>query len=172
MAQFIYKVRPDGLAVLDVAKLDERLRIAARWLARTQQILVVGRKPIAHQAVERFAELVGARAVTGRFMPGSLTNPTYAHFFEAQVLLVSDPLADRQAVQEAVKAGVPIIAVCDTFNDTRDVDLIIPANNKGRKAVATLFWILTREVLKLRQKIKTDEEFKWTVEQFAGEKLE
>lgn len=169
MKEFIYKIRPDGLAVLNLKKIDERIRIAAKFLARAKKILVVGRKSIVHEPIKKFCEIVGCEAVTGRFMPGTLTNPNYKKFFEAEVVLISDPLIDYQALKEAVKARVPVVAICDTINETKDIDLIIPANNKGKKALATLFWILAREILKERKNIKSNEEFKYKIEDFAKE---
>ena len=169
MKEFIYKVRPDGLAVLNLRKLDEKIRIAGKFLARMEKVLVVGRKSVAQGAVKKFAESIGAKVIVGRFMPGMLTNPNYRNFFEADVIFIVDPLVDYQALKEAVKARVPIVAICDTFNETKDIDFIIPANNKGKLALATLFWILTREVLKERGKIKTDKEFEYTIEDFDKE---
>jgi small subunit ribosomal protein S2 len=168
MKEFIYKVRPDGLAVLNLRKVDERIRVAAKFLARCSKIMVVSRKLIAHEAIKKFGEIVGAEVVAGRFYPGTLTNPNFKKYFEADVILIVDPLVDYQALEEAVKAKVPIIAICDTFNETKNVDLIIPANNKGKKALATLFWLLAREVLKERGNIKSDSEFKYKVEDFGG----
>jgi small subunit ribosomal protein S2 len=169
MKEFIYKVRPDGLAVLNLKKVDERIRIAAKFLARASKILVVGRKSIAHEPIKKFCEIVGCEGVTGRFMPGTLTNPNYKKFFEAEVVLISDPLIDYQALKEAVKARVPVVAICDTMNETKDIDLVIPANNKGKKALGTLFWLLAREILKERGKIKSNEEFKYKIEDFTKE---
>ena len=169
MKEFIYKIRPDGLAVLNLRKLDEKIRIAGKFLARMEKVLVVGRKSVAQGAVKKFAESIGAKVIVGRFMPGMLTNPNYRNFFEADVVFIVDPLVDYQALKEAVKARVPIVAICDTFNETKDIDFIIPANNKGKLALATLFWILTREVLKERGKIKTDKEFEFTIEDFDKE---
>jgi small subunit ribosomal protein S2 len=169
MKEFIYKVRPDGLAVLNLRKIDERIRIAAKFLARCNKIMVVGRKSVAQDAIKKFGEVVGAEVVTGRFMPGTLTNPGYKKYFEAEVILITDTLSDVQALREAVKARVPVVAVCDTMNETRDVDLIIPANNKGKKALATLFWLLAREILKERGVIKSDKEFKYKLTDFTKE---
>lgn len=172
MKEFIYKIREDGLAVLNLRKLDERLKVAAEFLAKSKKILVVGRKTAAPDALIKFSEIIGAQVVTGRFMPGTLTNPNYKKFFEADVILITNPLNDYQALREAVKARVPVVAICDTFNETRDIDLIIPANNKGRKALATLFWILAREILKARGQIKSNEEFNYKITDFAKEELE
>ncbi len=170
MRRFIYKIREDGLAVLNLKMLDERVRIAGKFLARAKKILVVGRKVNAHNPVKKFAEVVGCDYVIGRFMPGTLTNPSYEKFVEPDVLLVTDPASDKQAIKEAVDVRIPIVAICDTSNTTRNVDLVIPANNKGKKALATIYWLLAREVLLNRGEIKSYEEFRYTVEDFLGEK--
>jgi len=139
--------------------------------------MVVGRKYVAHEPIKKFAEVVGAagvavEAVVGRFLPGTLTNPKLKKYFEADVIIISDPLIDYQALQEAVKARVPIVGICDTFNETRNIDLVLPANNKSRKALATLFWLLAREILKLQGKISSDKAFKYSIEDFGGSEYE
>jgi small subunit ribosomal protein S2 len=168
MKEFIYKTRPDGLTILNLKKIDERIRIAARFLARNKNILVATRKKIAKEAVEKFAEIVNARAFVGRFLPGTLTNPNSEYFYEADVVFITDPLTDKRALQEAVKARVPIVAICNTSNETKYVDLVIPANNRGRKSLAMIFYLLAREILKERGEIKSDEEFKYKLEDFVG----
>jgi small subunit ribosomal protein S2 len=169
MREFIYRIREDGLAVLDLKTIDERIGIAAKFLAKYDKILAISRKAVAKESIEKFAEAVDAKAITTRFMPGTLTNPTYKNFYEADVIIVADPLVDIQALQEAVKARVPIIGVCDTLNETKDIDLIIPANNKGKKSLAILFWLLAREVLKERKEISSDKEFKYEIDDFGKE---
>jgi small subunit ribosomal protein S2 len=166
MKKFIFQVRRDGLSVFDIKKIDERVRIAAKFLAKREKILVVARKTIAHTAVEKFAELIGAKAVVGRYIPGTLTNPNFKEFYEADVLVVTDTFTDRQAILDAVKTRIPIVAICDGSSDVKNVDLIIPANNKGRKAIATLYWLLGREILKERGEIKTNSEYKVEVKDF------
>ena len=170
MKDFIYKIRPDGLAVLNLSKIDQRIKTAAKFLARLNKIMVVSRKPAAIDAIKKFAELVGAESITGRFMPGTLTNPRYKKFFEAQAILIVDTLVDVQALREAVKARVPVVGICDTFNETRDIDFIIPANNNGKLALATLFWLLAREMLKERNQIKSYQEFNYKIDDFDGGK--
>lgn len=170
MKEFIYKIRPDGLAVLNLSKIDQSIKTAAKFLARLSKIMVVSRKPAAIDAIKKFAEIVGSEVITGRFMPGTLTNPRYKKFFEAEAIVIVDTLADVQALREAVTARVPVVALSDTFNETRDVDIIIPANNNGRRSLATLFWLLAREILKERDKIKSYEEFNYKIEDFAGGK--
>jgi small subunit ribosomal protein S2 len=168
MREFIYKTRPDGLTILNLKKIDERIRITARFLSRNKNILVATRKKIAKEAVEKFSEIVNAKAFVGRFLPGTLTNPNSEYFYEADVVFITDPLTDKRALQEAVKARVPIVAICNTSNETKYVDLVIPANNRGRKSLAMIFYLLAREILKERGEIKSDEEFKYKLEDFVG----
>lgn len=153
MLPFIYRVRTDGLYVLDVQSTDNRIRAAAKFLARYEpsQILVVSVRQYGHHPARMFARSIGARAAVGRFMPGTLTNPTLENYIEPDVLLVTDPANDAQAVTEAVSVGIPVVAMCDTNNLTSNVDLVIPTNNKGRKALALLYWLLAREVAKEKQ---------------------
>jgi small subunit ribosomal protein S2 len=169
MKNFIYKIRDDGLSVLNLKIVDERIHIAAKLLAKCQRILVVGRKAVVHDTVKKFVEVVGGQAVIGRFMPGTLTNPQYKRFYEADVIIITDPMVDYQALQEAVNARIPIVAICDTFNETRNIDLIIPANNKGKKALGMLFWLMARQILKERGTISSDSEFTHKLEDFAKE---
>ena len=168
MKEFIYKIREDGLAVLNLSKIDERIKTAAKFLSRLDSILIVTRKTIAFDPIKKFAEVINARVVTGRFMPGTLTNPTYKNFFEARAIVIVDPLSDIQALQEAVKARVPVVAVCDTFNEVKDIDFIIPANNKGKRSIATIFWLLAREILKEKKQIESDKDFKYEIKDFEG----
>ena len=113
MQEFIYKIRPDGLAVLNLKMIDEKIRVAAKFLARQQKILIVTRKTIAQDIVKKFAEVVGAEVVTGRFMPGMLTNPQYKKFYEADVVFVVDPLTDYQAMKEAVSAQMNTLKISE-----------------------------------------------------------
>ncbi|MHC1570490.1 MAG: 30S ribosomal protein S2 [Methermicoccaceae archaeon] len=153
MLQFIYRVRTDGLYVLDVQSTDNRIRAAAKFLARYEppQILVVSVRQYGYHPAMMFARSIGAKAAVGRFMPGTLTNPALENYTEPDVLLVTDPTNDAQAVNEAVAIGIPVVAMCDTNNPTSNVDLVIPTNNKGRKALALLYWLLAREIAKERK---------------------
>lgn len=168
MEKYVFKVRGDRLAVFDIAKIDERIRLAIRFLARyaPEDIMVVSRKKNGHKPIVKFAEVTGAKAVYGRFMPGMLTNPNYEGYVEPKVMVVTDPFADRQAVVEAFNANIPVVALCDTFNETKHVDLVVPMNNKGRKSVALFYWLLARELQKSWGKIKADEDFKLTPADF------
>jgi small subunit ribosomal protein S2 len=152
MERFIHRVRTDGLYVLDVAKTDERIRTAADFLENydPEQMLVTSSRQYGRFPAEKFAEAIGARARTGRFIPGTLTNPEYDGYIEPDVLVVTDPIGDAQAVKEAITVGIPVIAMCDSNNQTSNVDLVVPTNNKGRKALSVVYWLLANETLDRR----------------------
>ncbi|MDI3474935.1 MAG: small subunit ribosomal protein [Thermococcaceae archaeon] len=168
MKKFIYRVRQDGLYVLDVMKTDERLRVAGKFLAKfdPENILAVSVRLYGQKPVKKFGEVTGARAMPGRFLPGTMTNPQVKNFLEPDVIIVTDPRADHQAMKEAVEIGIPIVALVDTENFLSYVDLAIPTNNKGRKALALIYWILAREILYNRKEIESREDFKIPVEDF------
>jgi len=171
MDQFIYKTRPDGLSVLNLQKIDERIRVAASFLSRysPEDILIINRRENGWKPVRLFAKFTGIRVIAGRYLPGMLTNPKLEHYSEAKVMVVVDAWPDRNAVNDAVKMGIPIIALCDTNNQSNNIDLVVPCNNKGKKSLGLLFWILAREYLMMRGVIKTEEEFKGTIEEFTEE---
>jgi small subunit ribosomal protein S2 len=169
MKQFVYKVRDDGLAVFNLQKVDNRIKVAADFLSKFERIMVVSKKDSASKAIKSFAEVVNGKATAGRFLPGTLTNPSYKGFYEPDVILVVDPLIDDQAVKEAKKKRIPVVALCDTFNIVRNVDVVIPVNNNGKKSIALIFWILAKEVLKNRKELKKDSDFKKTLKDFGSE---
>ncbi|MFC4405724.1 30S ribosomal protein S2 [Haloarchaeobius iranensis] len=152
MERFIHRVRTDGLYVLDVGTTDSRIRTAADFLSNynPEQILVTSSRQYGRFPAEKFADAVGARARTGRFIPGTLTNPKYDGYIEPDVLVVTDPIGDAQAVKEAITVGIPVIAMCDSNNQTSNVDLVVPTNNKGRKALSVVYWLLANETLDRR----------------------
>ena len=170
MKPFIFRVRTDGLYVLDVKQTDSRLREASKFLSRydPEKILVVSTRQYGQKPVRIFAKHTNVTAMPGRFVPGTLTNPQISAYIEPRVLLVTDPAADQQALREAVTIGIPVVGICDANNETRNVDLIIPANNKGRMALAAIYWILTKEILKNQGKITKDEDFTPTMDEFEA----
>lgn len=171
MQLFIYKIRPDGLNVLNVKRINERLEAAGRMLSQydPEDILVVCRRENGWSAVNEFSKLTGIKSFTKRYPPGILTNTGLKNFMETKLIFVADPFPDKNAVDDAVKIGIPVIALCDTNNELDNVDLVVPCNNKGKKSIGLVFWILTREYLKLRGIIKDYKEFKAVLDDFAPE---
>lgn len=160
MAPFIVKATPEGLYVLDMNKTLERIDVAASFIARTplSKVAVCSAREYGKTPVEKFCELTGAMPILERFMPGTFTNPLLPNYIEPALIFVTDPQADQQAVIEATRAGLPVIAISNSDNVTSKVDLVIPANNRGRKALATVYWLLTKTVLIKLGKIKAEEQ--------------
>ncbi len=152
MMRFVYRVRTDGLYVLDIQSTDERIRMAAALLEKYDptKILIVSARQYGHHPVKMFAKTIGAKAILGRFIPGTLTNPILDIYTEPDIMMVTDPHGDAQAVKEAVSVGIPVIALCDTNNSTSNVDLIIPTNNKGRKALSLVYFLLSKQTTELK----------------------
>ncbi|UCH31852.1 MAG: 30S ribosomal protein S2 [Candidatus Bathyarchaeota archaeon] len=170
MDEFIYRVRPDGLFVLDVKKTDERIRAAAKFLSRFEpdRIAAVASRLYARYPAQKFCETTKATPIAGRFVPGLFSNPLYANHIEPAVIIVSDPKADVQAVKEAGVMGIPVIALCSTDNDFAGVDLVIPTNNKGRRALAVIYWMLARQLLRERGELTPDKDIDLSVEDFEA----
>lgn len=152
MEQFIYKARSDGLFVLNLQKIDERIDIAASMLARyaPEDIIVASRRENSWKAVKAFGKATGIRAFAGRYPPGILTNPALERFIDIKLLFVTDTWPDRNAVSDALIIGIPVIALCDTNNQSNDIDFVMPCNNKGKKSLGLMFWILAKEYLRRR----------------------
>lgn len=168
--QFIYRVRPDGLFVLDVKKTDERVRIAAKFLSRfdPHKIAVVAGRLYARYPAKKFCEVTKAIPIIGRFVPGLLSNPLYPNHVEPEVLIISDPKADLQAVKEASVMGISVIALCSTDNDFSGVDFVIPTNNKGRRALAVIYWMLARQVLREKEELAPDKDMGLSIDDFEA----
>lgn len=162
MKNFIYKVRPDKLFVMDLESIDSRIQAAAEMIARydADRVLVVASRLYAIDAAQRFCDLVGCKLVKGRFQPGTLTNPKSKHFIEPLLVVVSDPRTEIQALKESSFRGVPTIGLVDTDNSARYLDLVIPCNNKGKKSLSLIYKLLAATVLKLRGDADADAKVK------------
>ena len=170
MKNFIFKVRTDGLYVLNIQLTNERIKYASKFLARynPSNVLAVSARQYGQKPVSTFAKTLGFSVFAGRFIPGTLTNPNLPKYTEPELLVVTDPAADAQALKEAISVGIPVIGFCDANNETKNVDYIIPANNKGRRSLAVVYWLLTRETLKERGDIQTNDEYTITIEDFEA----
>jgi len=168
MVPFITNANPEGLYIIDIKKTLDRIMVAAKFINRSEidKVLVCSAREYASVPVEKFCEVTGATKMLGRFMPGTLTNPLLPFYTEPQLVFVSDPQTDAQAITEATNAGIPVIGISNTDNITSKLDLIIPANNRGRKALATVYWLLAKEILVQKGKLKDDESLDYQIDDF------
>jgi small subunit ribosomal protein S2 len=168
MEPFIYRVRPDGLFVLDIQKIDERIRMAAKFITKFEpsKVVVVSSRLYGKTPVQKFSEITHSIPIIRRFLPGLFSNPVHSYHLDANIVVVTDPKADHQAVKEAALVGIPVIALCDTEDDFTNIDLVIPINNKGRRALATVYWLLARQVLRERGEIPMDGDLSTPIEDF------
>ncbi len=167
MEKFVFK-RKGGVYLINILKTDERLRLAAKLLVKyePEEVAVFGTRLYAQKPIIKMSKWTRFLAFPGRFLPGTLTNPELVSYVEPEIILVSDPIKEKQAIIEATMIGVPIIALCDTNNTLSNIDFAIPANNKGRKSLALIFWLITNQVLRERGELAEDETIKETPEDF------
>lgn len=163
MQKFVFRRRDDGLHILDLREIDRRIRKASKIMGNynLNEILIVASRTYSGNAALKFCELTGAKIIKGRFIPGTMTNVKLDVFCEPKLIFVCDPKNEKEAIIEAGKAGIPIIALSDSDNEVKYIDFIIPANNKGRKSLALIFCILARELLMIKGKISSYNEFKY-----------
>ncbi len=168
MNPFVTKATNEGLYIIDSKKTLSRIQIAAKFINRVDitKVLVCSGREYASTPVEKFCEITDATPMLGRFMPGTLTNPSLPYYREPELVFISDPQVDEQAIVEATNAGIPVIAIANTDNVTSKVDLVIPANNRGRKSLAATYWLLAREILLQKGVLKADESMKYEIDDF------
>ncbi|MHB1908857.1 MAG: 30S ribosomal protein S2 [Nitrososphaerales archaeon] len=174
MAQFVSRTQANGLHVIDVSKTLGRIDAAAKFIARSEvgRVVVYSAREYAKTPIDKFCEVTGTVGLTGRFMPGTFTNPLFPKHLDPEIVIVADPAVDFQALDESSKLGIPVIAICDTDNVTAGVDIVIPANNRGRSALAAIFWLLARYVLLHSGALGSDQQMKLTVKDFETKLVE
>jgi small subunit ribosomal protein S2 len=174
MKQFIEKASPEGLYMLNIDMTLEKIKTCAKFINRVgaENIIACSGRQYAGIPIEKFCEMTGAKQLLGRFMPGTLTNPSLPYYIEPRLILISDPEVDVQALIEATNAGIPIIGIANTDNVTSKLDVIIPANNRGRKSLATIYWLLVRQILIEKGELKENESMKYEIDDFEAKMIE
>jgi len=168
MIPYITQANPEGLYLHDFHITLHRFQTPARFIKKfdIKKVIVYSGRSYATTPIEKFCELTGAEKMLGRFMPGTLTNPSLPYYSEPKLIIISDPQVDAQAITEATNAGIPIIGIANTDNVTSKLDLVIPANNRGRKSLATIYWLLAHEIL------QDSETMKYEIEDFETKTAE
>merc|ERR1711953_416249 len=164
MNQYVFKRQNAGSHVFDISKMWEKITLAARIIAAIDNpadVCIVSSKDIGQRATIKCAKFIGATSNNGRFSPGTFTNHSQAGFREPRLIIVTDPTVDHQAVREASYVNIPVIGLCDADTTTKYIDVVIPCNNKGIHSVGLVYWLLAREVQRLRGDLSRSEE--WSV---------
>ena len=174
MKQFIEKASPEGLYMLNIDMTLEKIKTCAKFINRVgaENIIACSGRQYAGIPIEKFCEMTGAKQLLGRFMPGTLTNPSLPYYVEQKLILISDPEVDVQALIEATNAGIPIIGIANTDNVTSKLDVIMSANNRGRKSLATIYWLLVRQILIEKGELKENESMKYEIDDFEAKMIE
>mgnify|MGYP006148142953 FL=1 len=170
MEPYVYKVRDDGLRILNVNHTSEKITEAATFLKDydSKDVLVVSARQYGWKPAKKFADACGFVCIAGRFTPGRLTNPEMRFFIEPKIIVLTDPAADAQAFREAVNINVPVIAMCDSNNLTTDIDIVVPGNNKGRRSLALIYWLMAREILRMKGELPADGELEETIDDYEA----
>ena len=170
MEPYVYKVRDDGLRILNVNLTSEKITEASNFLKdyESKDVLVVSARQYGWKPAKKFADACGFTCIAGRFTPGRLTNPEMRFFIEPKIIVLTDPAADAQAFREAVNISIPVIAMCDSNNLTTDIDIVVPGNNKGRRSLALIYWLMAREILRIKGELPADGELEETIDDFEA----
>jgi small subunit ribosomal protein SAe len=153
MKKYVYTIRKDGIAIFDVNKIYEKIQVAARIIASIDpdSVISVSSKEAGQRAVYKFGHFTKTQTVTGRWSPGMLTNQTTKKFIEPRLLIVTDPRTDYNAILESSYVNIPVIAICNSDNMLKYVDCAIPCNNRSAKAIAMIWYLLTKAVLEVKR---------------------
>lgn len=173
--RYIWRRRQDGVHIINLGKTWQKIQLAARVIAaieNPEDVVVVSSRQFGQRSVFKFAQHTGSQYVGGRYTPGTFTNQIQKKFLEPRLLIVTDPLTDNQPILEASYVNIPVIAFADTDAPLRHIDISIPCNNKGKQSIALMYWLLAREVQRMRGLLQRSQPWNIMVDLFMYRDLE
>ena len=200
MSEYIFTER-NGIYIIDLQKTAQKIEEAYKFIrdiaADGGEILFVGTKKQAQDAIKEEAIRVGMYYVNARWLGGMLTNfktikkridrleqlgkmradGTMNLLPKKEViklnleeerlekflggikdmrklpaaLFVVDPRKEKNAILEARKLGIPVVAIVDTNCDPEDADYVIPGNDDAIRAVKLIASVMGNAIVEGRQ---------------------